>query len=177
MRNLYEYGKQCMNELDAINIPYSKSVYFIANNRAKKRWGRCESHGNQYSIEINSLLLDERNSEDGLKNTIIHELLHTIKGCMNHGTKWKNYADKVNRTYHYDISRCNSYQDKGICEEIIEKVKRETEIKNAAKPIYGVRCEKCGHEYIRHKLSKIITNPEDYRCGMPNCNGHIVRFA
>jgi len=177
MRDLVLYGKECMNELDKINIPYSKKVYFTTNSRAKRRWGRCEKHRDCYEIQINSLLLDERNSLNGLKNTIIHELLHTISGCMNHGDKWQNFAEKVNHVYKYGISRCNSYEEKGICNEVIDEINRETSLKLEKQPTYIIRCEKCGHEYVRHKLTKSITNTSGYRCGVPGCNGHLVRIA
>lgn len=86
MRNLTEYAQKCMAELDTLEIQYGNVVEFKVNYRAKKRWGQCKrlSDGT-FSININAIFLDERNEEQGLKNTIIHELLHTCTDCFNHG--------------------------------------------------------------------------------------------
>jgi len=81
MRNLDEYAIQCMEELDAIGIEYGNIIEVKVNTRAKKRWGQCRAVPGGYSINISVVLLDERNDEQGLKETIIHELLHSCKGC------------------------------------------------------------------------------------------------
>ena len=85
MRDLTAYAIECMNELDNIGIEYGNIIEFTVNTRAKKRWGQCRAVPGGYSINISSVLLDERNDEKGLKETIHHELLHSCKGCMNHG--------------------------------------------------------------------------------------------
>lgn len=37
--------------------------------------------------------------------TLLHELLHSVDGCQNHGTKWKALAHTVNRAYGCNIKR------------------------------------------------------------------------
>lgn len=122
MKNLEEYAIRCMEELDAIGIEYGNIVEVKANTRAKKRWGQCKAIPGGYSINISVALLDERNNEQGLKETIIHELLHSCKGCMNHGEKWKRLAQKVNRAYGYNIKRCSSAEDKGVQSELYHQM-------------------------------------------------------
>ena len=139
MRNLDEYTIRCMEELDAVGIEYGNIIGVKVNTRAKKRWGQCRAVPGGYLIDISSVLLDERNDEQGLKETIIHELLHSCKGCMNHGENWKRLAAKVNRAYNYNIKRCSTADDKGVQEE--------------TKPIslhtvnYVIKCNKCGYTY------------------------------
>ena len=163
MRNLNEYTAQCMKELDAIGVKYGKIVEVKANTRAKKRWGLCKIVPGGYSIDINAILLDERNSEQGLKETIIHELLHTCKDCMSHNENWKQLATKVNRAYNYNIKRCSTFQEKGVKEEI----------RPVCTPAinYVIKCNKCGHTYTRARKSKAIQHPERYRCGC--CGGSL----
>lgn len=163
MRNLDEYAILCMEELDAIGIEYGNIVEFKVNTRAKKRWGQCRAIPGGYSINISVVLLDERNDEQGLKETIIHELLHSCKGCMNHGENWKRLAAKVNRAYGYNIKRCSSAEDKGVQEE--------TRPVNVRIVNYIIKCNKCGHTYTRTRMSKLIQRPERYRCG--HCGGVI----
>ena len=114
MRNLDDYALQCMFELDSIGIPYGNVKSFEINTRAHSRWGQCRVIPGGFSININSDLLDERNDESGLKNTIIHELLHTCDGCLNHGAKWVAYANKVHKLLGYNIKRQSTADEKGV---------------------------------------------------------------
>ena len=114
MRNLDDYALQCMFELDSIGIPYGNVKSFEINTRAHSRWGQCRVIPGGFSININSDLLDERNDENGLKNTIIHELLHTCKGCLNHGARWTAYAKKVRNFLGYNIQRQSTADEKGV---------------------------------------------------------------
>lgn len=61
-----------------------------------------------YSININVLLLNENCPENSLYETLYHELLHCVDGCMNHGIKWQQLAELVSDCYNVDITRCSS---------------------------------------------------------------------
>ena len=166
MRDLNAIAKECMKMLDDIGIKYGKVVEFKVNTRAHKRWGQCNRVTGGFSININKIFLDDRNDIDGLKNTIIHELLHTCDGCLNHGPQWKALASKVNDVYGYNIKRCSDANEKGI--------KKDTRPKHKIlKYKYEIKCEKCGHVYKRTKMSAIIQHPEQYRCG--HCHGNLKR--
>ena len=166
MRDLNEVAKECMKMLDDIGIKYGKVVEFKINTRAHKRWGQCKHVTGGYSININKIFLDEKNDIDGLKNTIIHELLHTCKGCMNHGPEWKRLASKVNNVYGFNVKRCSNANEKGINEDT-RPIRKIVEYK------YEIQCKKCGHIYKRAKISNIIQHPEQYRCGY--CHGELKR--
>lgn len=97
MRDVNVIAIECMRELENIGIKCGNVIKIDINTRAKKRWGQCRKIGNNYIIEVNQILLREDTDIDGLKNTIIHELLHTCKGCMKHTGEWKQLAEKVNR--------------------------------------------------------------------------------
>lgn len=166
MRDLMTYATICMKELDAIGIKYGRILKWEINTRAKSRWGQCRTVSGGYSININSVLLDDRNDEKGLKETIHHELLHSCKGCMNHGTNWKSLAQRVNRVYGYNIKRTDSAADKGVVEETRPPRK-------AREANYKVVCLDCGKIYTRAKASKLITHTDRYRCGC--CCGKLKR--
>lgn len=89
MRNLEDVAIECMEMLDRIGIKYGNVKEVIPNSRARSRWGQCKIVPGGFQININVDLLDERNSIDGLKETLLHELLHTVSGCFNHGREWK----------------------------------------------------------------------------------------
>jgi len=148
----------CKNELiqlgiideENMNCEY-KYVYKIGfNDRALKRYGRCsrktDYHNKTitYNITINKYFT-ECCDEEKVKNTIMHELLHTLHGCMNHGVGWKSYADILNRNG-YHINRTSSYKEYN---EYVSSM-RNNETK------YIVRCEHCNKEYRYQKASKVI---------------------
>lgn len=138
MRDVNVIAIECMRELENIGIKCGNVIKIDINTRAKKRWGQCRKIGNNYIIEVNQILLREDTDIDGLKNTIIHELLHTCKGCMKHTGEWKQLAEKVNRYYGYNIKRCDSADEKGISEEQKEKI--QTERAAARKVKYIFKC-------------------------------------
>ena len=130
MTYLDTVAKECMYKLEKINIPYNTNVDFNVNPRFVK-WGQCAKRVDGYHISVNKVLADG-NHKDGLVNTLIHELLHTCPGCMNHGSTWKRYAGMVNNTYGISITRTNSAEEKGVDPEEVRK----------EKPKYKFKCEK-----------------------------------
>ncbi len=174
MRDLMEMAIECMDMLDGIGIQYGNLLDITPNTRARRRWGQCKSVPGGFTININADLLDERNDINGLKDTILHELLHTVSGCMNHGEKWKRLAEMVNKKYGMHISRTNSAEDKGVTYrrdpywhyEVTYRVNNN---------VYLIKCQCCGHTYKRMKKSKVVQHPELFRCG--RCNGKLERIA
>lgn len=158
MRNLSAVAFECKRELDALNIRYGNVVEFRVNSRVKSRWGRCSSIIGGFVIEVSERLLHDEVPMESLKNTIIHELLHTCKGCQNHGTTWKRLADKVNRAYGYNIKRTTSASEKGVQEE-----ERVIKVK------HRFACSSCGQIIERERESKFTKNYDRYRCGC--CGG------
>lgn len=172
MRDVNVIAIECMRELENIGIKCGNVIKIDINTRAKKRWGQCRKIGNNYIIEVNQILLREDTDIDGLKNTIIHELLHTCKGCMKHTGEWKQLAEKVNRYYGYNIKRCDSADEKGISEE--QKKKIQTERAAARKVKYTFKCTCCGQKVERYRESKFTKYPELYRCAV--CHGKFERI-
>lgn len=167
MRDLMYYAKECMRELDEIGIKYGNIIDVVPNTRAKKRWGQCRKISGGYHININICLFDDQSSVEGLKTTILHELLHSCPGCMNHGEAWKELADKVNERYGYKIKRTTSADEKGVSEEVRSIIHADKE------PKYKIVCTKCGQVIERARMSKLIKHPENFRCAL--CKGKLRR--
>lgn len=164
MRNLNDYYYACMRELNTLGIQYGCIDSIKVNNRAKARWGICKMLPcGHFAIEINSALLRYDVPEKVLKETIIHEMIHTCPGCFNHGAKWKAIADSVNRFYGYNVSRTTSEKEKGCSLD--------------RKPItmkYAIQCPSCGFTHRSSKLTKTIQHPENYRCSV--CHVKMIRI-
>ena len=149
---LWEVTVECMRELDALGIQYGKVREVTINTRAKSRWGQCRKRNGLYYINISEHLVGNIEYKDALKNTLIHELLHTCPDCMNHREPWKAVADKVNKAYGYNIKRCSSAEEKGV--EPVEKNYQ-----------YMFRCTGCGQKVGRMRASNFTRNYKDYKCG------------
>jgi len=165
MRDLQAVAQECIKELDSIGIKCGKIKEFKVNRRAQ-RWGLCRHYSNEgyCIIEISDTLLDERNDIKGLKNTIIHELLHSCTPGAGHKGEWKRLADLVRCKLGYNIKRVSNESEKGV---LINHHSREKGYK------YAVSCVDCGYTYRRKKLSKVITHPSVYHCG--KCGGVLQR--
>lgn len=164
MKDLMSLVAVCKADLESLGIKYGKVNSFTVNTRAKRRLGQCRRTMLGFDINICESLLKDDVSDQLALNTIMHELLHTVVGCFNHNGKWKVYAEMVNKKLpQYDIRRVAKPSD---TKDIIER----------KMPVYKyvLRCEKCGQEIKRQKMSKVITNFKRYRCG--KCGGRLDRI-
>lgn len=159
---------ECINELKSIGIDVlSKDVGEIdikLTYRAKKRYGCCkqENPDKRYlkkcHIEISNWVMNL--NEKIIKNTIMHEIIHCLPNCNNHGEYFKKYANYINQKLGYNISRLgNKEQDfKNSNLQYTEKAPTYT---------YKIICTKCGQEFFRQRLNKNFVRK--YRCG--KCGG------
>lgn len=161
MLNLNEIARECLEELDALEINYGKIERFEVNTRALKRWGQCRAVPGGYTINISARLLEDEKSIKGLKETIIHEIIHTCKGCMNHGTEWKRIVNIVNNKYGYNIKRTSSSEEKQVNQISMENYKHK------------VVCNGCGREVYKIRECSITQHPESWKCGV--CGSHFSR--
>lgn len=153
MKDLILIANECMANLDNIGIEYGNVVKWKVNTRAKSRWGQCSKKGNEYTIEITNELLKDDVSDKATKDTIYHELLHTVKGCMNHGKKWQDLADLVNDCYMMNIKRTTSSEEKGVQLKTDEYYK------------YKFKCSNCGCVVRKSRQSKFTKRYTEYGCG------------
>lgn len=169
-QQLYNIGIDCENDCD-IDISISK--------RNNKRYGCCKpeepdkstkyyiyikrkkfvkyARYKKYHIEISPWVMEL--DEKIIKNTIIHELIHCLPGCDNHGKQFKMYANLINNTLKYNISRL------GNKAEDYEKSNKQFMEQNVYN--YKIECQKCGQTFYRKRLNKGFE--KKYLCG--KCKG------
>ncbi|MEG1858582.1 MAG: SprT-like domain-containing protein [Pseudoflavonifractor sp.] len=138
-----------------LGIPVSPCVcpHVRVNTRAVTRFGCCVKKGAEYTIEVSDRLLDH---PAALRATLAHELLHTCRGCGNHGAQWKAYAARLGAALGCRIARTDTCQALGIPDR---------------KPVnHLLRCTACGLEIPRTKASPLVQHPERYRC---KCGGRL----
>ena len=147
---LNKIADDCKYELERLHIPISPVTEFKINTRATARFGQCSRISGGFSIDINYKLCDGMH-EDGLKNTIYHELLHTCPDCNNHGREWKRLSKIVEDKLGQKISRMNSWEEKGFATTGTNKYVfkcmscgRVLEYKRNCKAVRMLKCRFCG---------------------------------
>ena len=182
MKDLYATAEKCINMLEDIGIhPTVTPSQFTVNTRATNRFGQVrEANGRWYNVNINHWLLDDNSPQEGLENTVIHELLHTVDGCNGHTGKWLRLAQQVKSTYGYDITRLSSVEEK-LGENAVNFKKELAEKKakrRANKPYpykYEIVCEGCdavSHRQRKDTAIKLITGEIKGYCTCNRCGSH-----
>ena len=134
------------------------------NNRYKAVLGSLEysnENKHNFTIQLNKLYCDNC-AEKEILNTIMHEVIHSLKGCMNHGPKWKQIANKINDLYGYTVSRTASYSD---YTKVYEKYRNNK---------YLLVCNNCKYEWHykkQTKLRKLLISKKPYFYTCPYCGG------
>lgn len=172
--------KRCLDELKSIGIISDEKIALIrislSNSRSKKMYGCCitsnpdvssryiEKRGKRkyikygkygfYNIMINKWAMSL--NDDIIKNTIMHELVHTLPYANNHGTEFKKYSAYINEKLGYNVSRLGNKKEDFIKSNLEYDDKKEENYK------YNIICVKCGTEYKRKRISKDFF--KKYRC-------------
>lgn len=133
------------------NLPFGK-ILSISIKDVTSYLGMCSKTADGFNLTFSTYILG---NEELLKNTIAHELVHTIKGCYNHGDLFKATGKSLER-----------YGFQGVDERVSDAEEMEIAKKNKAK--YVLSCVKCGKQWYRQKKSKMVTQPWNYGC---KCGG------
>lgn len=129
-------------------------------------FGYCEHILNHHKIVINTILGDDRNPVEVLEDTIIHEMIHTIDGCRNHGKKFQRIARMFDK-YGYDIHTTASESNLVV------------PLSSAIKKGYVIKCHGCGCEWTYQRRSKTVKMVESNhaRCGCGSRDLEVVKFG
>lgn len=152
--------REAFQECEECGIDYG-TITDVKINQRTTSWGRCcRQPDGTYRIELSKYLFDS-DTETGLKNTILHEICHTVRNGGGHKRGWLIAAQKLNDRFGYRIKRCDTSEDKNVAP--IEKPVR-----------YILQCKSCGNQYVRMKMSQPVKYPERYHCG--KCGGRLQRI-
>lgn len=146
---LIRLSKESIRELEDIGLGkmIPKNLNFTINYKAKRRLGQCVD---KRDIDISSWLLEIGLDHD-IKNTIIHEILHTFKDTIGHKARWQYYAGYVNNRTDYHITRTTNIDN---IYARANKVRPQREMSYK----YEITCKKCGRVFYRKKMTKRIFN-------------------
>lgn len=167
MYDLQKIARECLAEVTAAGITPGKILGFSANNRLTACHGKTKCQRTKgtwdytFTIEIAGFLLNDACPLESLKNTVIHEILHTCEGCQNHGATWQRHARTINRKYGYSIS---TYADE---KEIAATAQARLK---ANPPKYTTVCNKCGFTEYSYRMSGFVRDPGRYLCPVCHCS-------
>ena len=157
---LNEQFNECLKIVEDLGITHGNIVSVKA--KPTKRLANCVKDGTKYTLTFHPVLLNKKNKL-ALRTTLLHEILHTCRGSMNHGRYWQKNVRIVNKATGYNISRLMNITDYGITEE---------EYITACKPKYIYVCQNCGNKHVRFRECNLTKHIERYRCG---CGGELIR--
>ena len=118
--------------------------------------GKCRIVNGIYIIYLSKYAMK---NEEQIQSILAHELVHTIYGCMNHGKKFKKYADIVYEKLGIHIDSRAKQREAEISGIIEAKTKKAK---------YILECQKCNTIIYRQRKSNLVLYPERYRC---KCGG------
>lgn len=110
---------ECIILMKDLRVPISDSICpKVRLTGSHIYYGKCCSRGSlkrytdyDFYIEISGHTLE--NTEKSLRNTLIHELIHTVPGGMCHTGEWRKWAKYVSEKTGYNIK----YRDGDETEE------------------------------------------------------------
>lgn len=103
--------QECIALMNELGVPISRNIApEVTLTKSFSYYGRCCLKGSlkkytdyDFYIEISGHILG--NTEKSIRNTLIHELLHTVPGGYDHRGVWKKWANYVNSKTDYHIQR------------------------------------------------------------------------
>lgn len=144
-------------ELKKAGMPLGEVIDIRIANRFNS-CGRCVRVGtNKYVIELSRFMLDT--TENEIAGTFCHELIHTIDGCMNHGRKFRAFAEAFNKVAGLHITTTNRKETVIAARGSIAK--------------YITTCIKCGAktynnrmtDFVKFASGKVSKYPYRCKCG------------
>ena len=150
---------KCIEELksigiDVLNKEQIGKISISISKRNNQRYGCCKQEQpdlktkyiekvgrkkiiryakfNKHNIEISPWLLEL--DDNIIKNTIIHEIIHCMPNCNNHGEEFKKYAKYINNKLGYNISRVGDKKQ--------DYIKSNIEYKEEEKYNYHIKCKR-----------------------------------
>ncbi len=160
---VYTLFEKTRRELMALEIPISPYLQALRiNTRTRKRLGACIRNKSavgrkSFIIEVSASILPC--DDEQICTIIAHELLHTCRGCFDHGKKWKEYARHIELSLGYHITRTADSAALGLDMAGTEAAR------------YTIVCCSCGQRFERRRRCPLVLHTEKYRCG--KCGGKL----
>lgn len=104
-----------------------------------------------------------KDDEQEVFATLLHELIHTVKDCSNHGPNFKHWAQVLTEATGIEIGVVGHSKS---CSKM-RRIKTARSNKG-----HLVKCEGCGCQWRRTRHSNLTLHPELYHCN--GCGGKLT---
>lgn len=143
-----------INDLRRKGYPVG-NVTRVEFNKSNSSYGTCCRNVRGYTISLAEMAIKAKKY---LSYTILHELIHTMPKCYNHGKQFQAYAKEISKIYNVKI------QTYSLKEENIAT--KEYKLNNSR---YVVRCSHCGNIMSYERNCKFVKAVRDnggflYKC-------------
>lgn len=157
-RLVYKYHNELIEK--GYNLRRIRQVKF---GRSARTYGTCTIHNIDGSCTITISEVCFYSGEGSLKNTILHELTHSIKGCEGHGRLWQKCAKEIGNIYGIKIQQFATKEENIACKEYKE-----------SKYNWSVTCTSCGCETKSIRKTKLVSDvlagKKNWKCN--HCGSH-----
>ena len=134
-----------------------KDSYYIRISNARSYWAKIWPGKQLFVSNCFEDIEDEAVAVVNLTGVMIHELIHTIPGCNNHGTNFKRICSIIKSRYPQykeHLQRCSNMEVIGI----------------KARPYrYQIHCSHCGKIYNYTRKPKWSKTIIETRCSCGVC--------
>ena len=155
-----EYVEKCSGMISKCFPDFKKPQFdSIKITRARSFWGSVYAKPNGcYELKISNVF-DEIKDKDlfskRLTSCVVHEIIHTLPGCMNHGKNFKARCNVFNEMFPgFDVQTRTAMCNYGVRSEpkkvkfrmIGEKCYKSWDyMRTPTYPVSDYSCSKCGH--------------------------------
>lgn len=165
--DVYELYQQCKDELLSIGCPIfndgnASGEFKVVSNISS--WGRCqgERHTSEKIFRHYKISIAEKCVKFGkafVRNTIIHELIHTVPGGLgyNHRGEWKKWAERAT-----EALNCTITQYYNVESAVEEAKEMGLQVSNLDYSKYVLKCPKCGGLIYKHRMCDMVRFPDKY---------------
>jgi predicted SprT family Zn-dependent metalloprotease len=141
-----------MDEVDDLDPEYVNSLDFSDYIQERR-----------FKISLNPAMLNfEEDGERIIKDTIAHELCHTLPGCFNHGSEFHRNAQLIRQGLGYYIDTKADVDASAYFRKYLPDAP------------YKVICDKCGNETSFARIQGVVENPIQYSCA--KCDGSVSSY-
>ena len=156
IKNIKDQIEVCRTQLKEVgySIGSIRGIeYLLGLNRAYGKCGMCDvGELTVFNLYFNKEYMKYCSKEE-FEEVIMHECIHTVKGCFNHGKTFHHIASLVNYKYGYNIkTKCSIDENK----EYSARVKELKEKKYST--TYRITCCGCNKTFDLYRKNKFINS-------------------
>jgi hypothetical protein len=101
LNEMNEMLNQAVTRLKTLGYKVGKVVDLEVSYRYSRAWAKCKWNRPRYDKTFTIIVSDRlfKANKESVRDIIHHEVIHTIPGCFNHGTMFKNAAGHCNKKF------------------------------------------------------------------------------